>query len=126
MSDREFSARCEFIRNTFEKLLHWFTAFIAVNIVAIGWIVTEDQLTRTTAIAVSIFMAVQCLLGFIGTRMAQRSLMDSSARVDQLLLPNEKSPVPADLYSKSCKLICMAQMSSMAFWLALPFVRSFG
>jgi len=116
-SDREYKARCEFAQHLFDRLVQWFTAFIAINAVAFGWILTQE-LDLTAILFVAAWMIVQLLLGAKATKDMMHELKATNDRVVRLLAQGEQSPIPVDLYRRSCRAVTLALYSTAFVWLA--------
>lgn len=122
MSDREYGAQCEFIRHGFDRLIQWFTAFIAVNMLAFGWIITQE-LSVAMMVVLAVWMALQNVLGVLATARVRRELVRATNRVQQLLRQDEQSPVPIALFALSADLIRWALVLTTLVWATMPPVR---
>lgn len=117
---REFTATCEFARHTIGLLLQWFTAFSAVNMLAIGWVVTAEWKSGVIRWIVGAYMGSQNILGAIAIVCVGRHLDHVAARLPALLDPYEQSPIPSSLYRRATRLMRDALLTSALVWCVIP------
>ncbi len=122
-----------FARHHFQLFLSWYTFFLTVNFVALGWF-TNDLLTRTLKSSIPVviigsFFLVQLTFSFFASRRLLKYFKDTNNRSVELLnllstkplklCLEAKTAIPLQLYIKIIGLMCSTFVSFGVFWIAL-------
>jgi hypothetical protein len=122
-----------FTRHHFQLFLSWYTFFLTVNFVVIGWF-TNDLLTGALKsslpiIIIATFFLVQLIFSYIATLRLLKYFEITHNRCNELLnllstqpiklCLEAKTAIPLQLYIKIFGLMCSTIISFGLFWIAL-------
>ena len=125
-----------FVRHHFQLYLGWYTFFLTVNYLAIGWF-TSDLLVGTLKdslpiIFIATFFVVQLIFSYVATLKVSDYFETTHNRCNELLnllvaQPSEphlqpKTAIPIEVYSKILRLIRYTLASFGCFWISLSVV----
>ncbi len=132
----ELTELYSFVRHHFQLYFGWYTFFLTVNFVAIGWF-TSVLLTGALKVSLPIiflatFFVVQLILSYVASLEVRNYFETTHNRCNEILnlmgtYPSEshlqlKTAIPLQVYSKIFSLMCSTLFSFGIFWLALTIV----
>ncbi len=122
-----------YARHHFQLLLSWYTFFLTVNFVVIGWftsvLLTGALKASLPIVFITVFFLVQIILSHLGCLQARKHFEATKDRCNELLnllcvQPSEppsrpRAPIPFPIYSRIITLMCCTLTSFGFFWIAL-------
>jgi len=118
----------QYVRNNMALWVQWFTFFITVNYVGIGWfakdIAESGRLPHPVpVIYISIIFIVQCTLGIWCSLLLRRWFLNSgkelASRYRALPIPQEPPVLPIGFYGKAILLACLGVAALIVGWVCL-------
>jgi hypothetical protein len=125
-----------YVRNDLQLTMTWYTFFLTINFVAIGWftgvLLTGDLKTSLPVIFICIFFVVQLILSYLGLLEVHKHFKTTNDRCNLILyymslenldpLSQPKNPMPFNIYAKIISLFQITFISFVFFWIALSVV----
>jgi hypothetical protein len=114
----------DYIRHIFQLFMGWFTVFVTVNFVTIGWLATSEKNGAYSAppfaSVVPVMLILQNLLGVLAAWRVYVGLRRSNNQVADLegIAENETS-VPIRLYSQTLLLVIAALIITVGAWISI-------
>jgi hypothetical protein len=118
-----------YTRHNISIFVQWFTFFLTVNYLALGWFASSmakgEISNKKPLIYVSILFAIQGILGTIGSLIWQEHIGVVKAKL--LKLYGDKlgatlgSVLPHDLYRRAVQLCCVAMVVVICVWMVFAF-----
>lgn len=133
---QELTELHSFTRHHFQLFLNWFTFFLTVNFLGIGWF-TSVMLTGSLKVSLPIiFIAAyfisQLVISYIASTEVRNQFEITHRRCQEILdliaAPGEdarakpRTVIPLKSYVKIIKLMCQTLICFACFWLALTLV----
>lgn len=125
-----------FARHHFQLYFGWYTFFLTVNFVAIGWftgvLLTGALKVSLPIIFIATFFIFQLIFSYVASLEVRKYFETTHIRCNELLNlmrthPPEselhlKTAIPIQVYAKIFDLMCFTLISFGIFWLALSVV----
>lgn len=125
-----------YIRNDLQLTMTWYTFFLTVNFVAIGWftsvLLTGSLKASLPIIFICIFFVIQLVLSHLGLMEVRKHFKIAYDRCNYILyllsieildpLSQSKTAMPFNVYSKIITLFQATFISFAFFWIALSIV----
>ena len=132
----ELTELYSFARHHFQLYFSWYTFFLTVNFVAIGWftsvLLTGALKVSLPIIIIATFFIVQLILSYMASLEVRKYFETTHNRCNELLNllgmhPSEsqlhlKTAIPLQIYSKIFSLMRSTLISFGLFWMALSIV----
>jgi hypothetical protein len=124
--EEEIKELHQYARNTFDRVVQWFTFFANLSFIAAGFFAAKvDFATPAQAmlLAVCVYFVVQCVLGVVVGIYIRRYFRETGKRIDVLLQQTGErtsdavvSPYPSQLYNRLMILMVLALSSLTVLW----------
>jgi hypothetical protein len=131
----ELSERYTFARHHLQLYISWYTFFLTVNFLSIGWF-TSVLLTGTLKVSlpiilITIFFVVQLALSYAASAAVRSYFARTNNRCNELLSLLGQSPqshlqpktaMPVQVYVTIINLMCYTLVSFIIFWISLSII----
>lgn len=115
-------------RHAFDLYVRWFTFFVTLNFVALGWLAKrkdDETIDPVLAIAVCISMIVFIMLGAFSAGTIKSYLMELQHEIIARVKPLSEaeryvaSSLPSELYAKNLRIITIALYFLLVVWIVI-------